>query len=250
MTLINNIKRADLRKLGLVENEAKAYLTLLELGETTVGSVIKKLQIHRQVAYDALGGLVEKNLVEKVIKNGRYHFSLTNPKNLLTEIKKREVIARNIIPKLEKTLKGQRKGQEIKVYEGRKTFKNFILENDRNTPENQTIMVVTGTVSEYLKALGEKSFKESNKIRKNNKIKTKVIFPEYLRENSERTSRNLSEIKFISDQISSPTAFQICHDSVILICYGSEIFFIQIKNKHFKETYENYFKMLWKIAKQ
>lgn len=241
---------SKLRQLGLTDNEIKVYNILLEIGENTVGPIIKKLKIHRQVAYDALSGLEKKNMVLSSLKNGRNHYRVADPGNILENIKREEDIAKSLIPEINKKLIGQKKGQEIKVFEGAKAFREFILDNDRRTAPNSTIYVVSGSRLRYLEIMKEVNFKKSNEIRARKNIKTKIVFPGNQREDAKLTIRKKSEYRFIAQDVVPPTAFQVFHDSVILISFGSEIFFIQIKNKDFRDTYINYFNLLWKIAKK
>lgn len=241
----------ELKQLGLTDNEIKVYLTLLEIGENTVGPIINKLKIHRQVAYDALEGLEKKSFVDRIIKAKRYHYSVSNPKNVLDEIKRRENIANNLIPEINKKIKGQKKGQEIKIYEGEKAFRELMLKNDEKMPPNSKTYAVTGSTEKYLDIMKtSKSFEKSKKIRQKKKITTMIIFPESQREESKKVDRKYSKFKFLTEGYAAPTAFQIWPESISLISYGSEIFIIEIKNKDFRDAYSNHFNLLWKIAKK
>ena len=61
-------------QLGLAKNEARIYETLLAEGESSVGEIAKKSQVHRRNVYDSLNRLVEKGLVFEIIqsKENRY----------------------------------------------------------------------------------------------------------------------------------------------------------------------------------
>ncbi len=241
----------ELKQLGLTDNEIKVYLTLLEIGENTVGPIINKLKIHRQVAYDALEGLEKKNFVDRIIKAKRYHYRVSNPKNVLDEIKRRENIANNLIPEINKKIKGQKRGQEIKIYEGEKAFRELILKNDEKMPPNSKTYIVTGNTEKYLNIMKiSKAFEKSKKIREKKKVATKIIYTENQREESKKVDRKYYQCKYLSHEYASPTAFQVWLESVSLFSYGSEIFIIEIKNKDFRDAYLNYFNLLWKIAKK
>ncbi|MCK5510649.1 helix-turn-helix domain-containing protein [Candidatus Parcubacteria bacterium] len=241
----------ELKQLGLTDNEIKVYITLLEIGENTVGPIINKLKIHRQVAYDALEGLEKKNFVDRIIKTKRYHYRVSDPKNVLDEIKRKENIANNLIPEINKKIKGQERGQEIKIYEGEKAFRELTLKNDGKMSPNSKTYVITGSTKKYLEIMEiSKAFEKSKKIRKKKKITTKIIFLESQRDESKKINRDYSELKFLAEGYASPVAFQIWTESISLISYGSEIFVIEIKNKDFRDAYLNYFNLLWKIAKK
>jgi len=239
----------ELKQLGLTDNEIAMYLALLEIGETTVGPLCKKLNMHRQVAYDSLEGLIKKSMVDRIIKGKRYHFRIANPNNIIDDIKRQEIIADNLIPEIEKRLKGQKRGQEIKVYEGPRALREYILEQDQRMPPEFTTVVYSSNTKKYMEIMG-RSFKKSDQIRTNKKITTRIVFPEIQREESVLAKRVYSKYRFIPQEHTPPTAFQVFTDSVILISYGVDIFFIQIKNEDFRQTYINYFNLLWNIAKE
>lgn len=240
-----------LKQLGLTNNEIKVYVTLLDIGENTVGPIIKKLRIHRQVAYDALEGLEEKNMVIHTTKNGRRYYRIADSKNILDDIKYKERIARSLMPEINKKLTGQKKGQEIKVYEGQKVYRELVLKNDESMPANSETYVISGAALKYEEVMRISHFLEkSNKIRKKKNIKTKLLFGNDLREEAKNTPRVNKECRFLDQEYNPPVSLQIWHNSVNLISFGNDVFVIEIKNEDFRQAYLNYFNLLWKIAKK
>ena len=49
--------------LGLSPNEAKAYISLLNIGMTTITNVAKDCNLHRSNVYDSIKKLIDKGLV-------------------------------------------------------------------------------------------------------------------------------------------------------------------------------------------
>lgn len=245
----------ELKQLGLTPNEIKIYNALLELGENTVGPLIKKLGMHRQVAYDALDGLESKKMILKTTKNNRLVFRVANPQNILDNIKQQEIIASSLIEEINSKLTGQQKGQEIRVYEGSKAYRELIKRKDDLMPENSQYLVVTGAAMKF-KEIMQKSgvFERSNRIRTKKNIKTKLIFGNIGAEEAKLVKRANSEYRFLPEGYSSPTSFDIWHDSITLNSYGSgngeDMFCIEIKNEDFRQSYLTYFDLLWKMAKK
>ncbi len=241
----------ELQKLGLTPNEIKIYNILLEIGENTVGPIIKKISMHRQVAYDALKGLENKKMVVSTTKNNRAYYRIADPKNILDNIHQQEFIAKGLIHEINQKLTGQKKGQEIRIYEGEKAFRELTIRNDDLQPKNSEYLVVTGVGTKF-RDIMEKSnaFEKSNKTRIKKDIKTKIIFCNVEKRDAQALNRANSEYRFLSEGYISPTAFAIWHDSINLISYGSDIFCIEIKNNDFYQAYLNYFNFLWKVAKK
>lgn len=241
----------ELKQLGLTDNEIKVYLALLEIGENTVGPIINKLKIHRQVAYDTLEGLEKKNMVVKTIKGRRNHFRIANPKNILDSIKRKEQIVNSLIPEINKKLAGQKRGQEIKVYEGEKAYRELTLKNDEKMLVNSETYVISGAPQKWAETMiVSGTLRKSNKIRQRKNIKTKILYSEDMREKAKNIDRVIQDYRFLNQKYSPPVSIQIWYDSVTLISFGSEIFTIEIKNKNFREAYLNYFNLFWKIAKK
>lgn len=241
----------ELKQLGLTPNEIKIYNTLLEIGENTVGPMIKKLGMHRQVAYDSLEGLENKKMIVSTTKNNRLYFRVADPKNILDNIHQQEFIAKGLINEINQKLSGQKKGQEIRIYEGEKAFRELTMRNDDLQPKNTEYLVATGAAKRFTDIMNVSGvFERSNRIRQKKNIKTKIIYSNLDKEETKKVDRKNSEIRFLKEGYHSPTAFALWHDSVNLISYGSEVFCIEIKNKDFYQAYLNYFHLLWKTAKK
>lgn len=241
----------ELKQLGLTPNEIKVYQALLELGENTVGPLIKKLGMHRQVAYDALKGLEEKRMVVGSTKNQRRYFRIANPKNILENIKQKESLAETLIEEINKKLSGQINHQEIRVYEGEKAYREFIKRKDDLQPPNTTYMVSSGVSMRYKDMMMKTGvYERSNRIRTKKNIKTKLLLNASHRPEAGNLKRVNSETRFLPEGYTSPASFDIWHDSISLISFEKEVFCIEIKGTDFYNSYVNYFNLLWSIAKE
>lgn len=240
----------ELKQLGLTDNEVRVYLALLEIGEHTAGPIVMKLGIHRQLVYDALGGLEKKNMVTRVIKGNRNHFRIADPENILTGIKAKEQAARRIIPGILALAAGQARGQEIKVYEGEKAYRELTIGHyERMEPENETqvffsmgqrfldIMVVGG------------GLKRLEKIEQEKKLASRFLFSEQWRGKLGIETHPFRTWRFAAIEHESPITAQIWPDGVSLISSGSDVFVIDIKNMDFRAAYLNYFEIFWRLGR-
>lgn len=89
----------DLKQFGLDENEAKLYLTLLELGPSTVTELTTKAQITRTLGYKILDDLGLLGLVTRVSGSGKkMKFAAEHPRSFVQFVKnKKNQWERNII---------------------------------------------------------------------------------------------------------------------------------------------------------
>lgn len=239
----------ELQQLGLTNNESKVYKTLIEIGENSIGPIIKRLGIHRQIAYDALEGLEGKNMVVKSVKGRKNTYRVANPKNILENIKQKERTANNLIIEINRLMAGQKKGQEIKIYEGERAYRELMLRKEQELKPNSEYYIVSGFIKQYMKVMKVSGVLEkSEKMRKLKKIKTKVVLDEALRKEMQNLAVTNYEYRYIKHEYNTPTAFAVWPDSVTLTSFGSEVFVIEIVNQDFHDSYLNYFNTLWKTA--
>ncbi len=249
--------KSELKQLGLTYNEIRVYESLLDLGKVTVGPILKKLKnMHRQVAYDTLEKLEKKNLIIKTTKNNRGYYNVADPKNILDNIKLQERVAKRVVTQVNKKLKGQKKGQEIKVYEGEKAMRQLFMEKEELRPENSTGYILTGAVDQWTKIVKTSgNLKKYGEIRRQKKATLKILYQQkeakkFIKEKHGELEGTKREIRYLNQKNCPPVAVQIHEDSIHLLYLGDEPFAIEIKNQTFRDAYLGYFKYLWKLGKK
>ena len=95
----------ELKKLGLSPNEIQVYLKILKLGSTTAGPIISSLKLHRQSVYNALDELEQKELLVKTTRNKVNHYRVNDPKILVDNLKKQELIAARLSKQIKEQMK-------------------------------------------------------------------------------------------------------------------------------------------------
>src|SRR3989344_282919 len=128
-----------LEQLGLEKSEIKVYVTLLELGLSTTGLIVKRSGVPSSRIYDVLESLIDKGLVSYAIIKNTKHFKSANPERLYELIdEKRKILSekenelRKLLPELKKKQQiaeaVEKKEQKIQMFEGIKGIKTA-LEN-------------------------------------------------------------------------------------------------------------------------
>ena len=247
----------ELKQLGLTYNEIRVYESLLVLGKVTVGPILKKLKnMHRQVAYDTLEKLEKKKMIIKTTKNNRGYYKIANPKNILDDIKIQERIAKRLVTEVNKKLKGQKKGQEIKIYEGEKAMRQLFMGKEELRTENSEGYILAGAVDRWTEIVNVSgNLKRIGEIRKRKNTKLKLLYQQkearkIIKEQHQELEGTKREMRYLNQKNCPPIAVQIHEDSINLLCFGDEPFAIEIKNQTFREAYLGYFKHLWKLGKK
>ena len=247
--------REDLKKLGLTENEIKIYLSLLKIGETPVGGIINDLKVHRQIAYNALDSLEKRNMIVKIIKNKVYHFKIADPKIIVENLQKQELIAKRLSKNIEKEFKKSKHEHEINIYDGKERIRRFFIEKYKDCPIGLTIYISVGYGKKFEEILGKKFlYGEYEKIRTKRKIHSKHLTTESFRDDLEKIHEKLNkqsrEVKYLPYNLTVPITTVLWDDSISYQSFFDDPFIIEIKNKNLRDSYLEHFNLLWKIAKK
>ena len=228
-----------LRKAGLTGNEAKVYAELLKKGSLSANDLAKKIGMDRTLAYTILNNLIEKGLVNYVIKKNKKFFESAEPENLLNPIKQKEVYIKELLPELKKIEKTKEIIQEINIYEGKEGLRTLMREIMKS--KSFCSFGATGKAYETLYEMPRLT-KELSKTGFHARI---ILNPE-LKEHEMMGHQNM-EFKFLDAKSEATTT--IFNDKVAIHLIKEKPIIIIIKNKEIAESYKNYFEVLWKIAK-
>lgn len=246
--------KEDLKKIGLTDNEIAIYLALLKLEETPVGGITKELKIHRQIAYNALNGLEKKNLIIKSFKNNVLHFKINDPKIIIENAQKQEIIAKRLSLNILTEVKKSKHGHEINIFEGKDKIRSYYLSKLNNTQPNSEIYIMTSIATLFEKILGQKFYHEKyDKIKTNKNIKSKILSSEEYKDDFIKLFKTINtkirQIKFLPYRLSNPISTEIWPESISFQSFFGEIpFIIEIKNQEFRDSFLDNFNILWKIA--
>lgn len=230
---------AKLQKAGLTGNESKVYLELLRKGSLSANEIAKKISMDRTLAYTVLNHLIEKGMVNYVIKNNKKFFEAAEPENLLNKIKEEESFVSDLISELEKLEKMTETTQEINVYEGKEGVRTLMREIIKH--KSFCSFGATGRAYDILYELPRLAKELSRKG-----FSARIIL------NSEHKQHPMIKIKTIKSRfldIKSEATTSIFGDKVSIHMIKQKPIVIIIKNKEIAESYQNHFEVLWKAAK-
>jgi sugar-specific transcriptional regulator TrmB len=248
--------RQKLLKLGLSWNAVKAYESLLKLGETTVGDIIKDVRAHRQSVYNALEELEEKGMIDKTVKNKIGHYKVSNPQAIVENAQSQLSLAESLSREIQATFLKSKHDHEINVYEGREKIRRFFMGRNKNMPTGSSLYVISNYADRYTQVLGMKYLKEElDPMQKRKKMKIRIIakksskkeFGEFLNQLKEKLDR---QVKFISDDLMPPVAVEIWNSGISFSYFEeNDWFVVEFKNDRFQKVYTKYFQNLWETSK-
>jgi len=244
-----------LEEIGLTDSEIKVYLALLKLGQTTAGPIVDEAKVTRSKIYDILERLKNKGLVGYITKESTKYFSAADPHNILHYLEKKEEeiqeekeSVKKILPQL---LLQYTTGEEKKIAEifvGMKGMENAfnVLVNEFDSKE--TYYAFGAGKGEDVEKI-QLFFDRLHKKRIEEKVRSYIIFNETSRGlfKSQKRSR-LVEAKYLIQ--STPTAINIYKDYTIIAILTKEPITLLIKNREASDSFKDYFKVMWKLAKK
>ncbi len=240
----------ELQVLGLTQNEAKVYEALVQSGSTKAGQLIARLDVHRNIIYEALESLIRKGFVTKISKRGVWWFQITEPDSILTMLKRREQVAEEVIKEV-KHYK-QQVEQQITVYEGLESFRAYWLSTLERFPEG-TVDYCLGVPdqNEWMHIMGESAFKKYTDMRRSKKMYWKTVLFSLTQDERKLYAMTPELIEYrLWPQPCNPIGnFNVIGDTVILqVMKPPTLRIIEIRDKDMVTVFKNYFDAVWAVA--
>lgn len=235
----------ELQMVGMHKNEAMVYEALVKFGPCKAGLLINKLSIHRNLVYQSLESLVLKGNVTKYIKKGIWHFQITDPHSLLSHVKQQEVILSELVKTI--STYQHKATQQITVYEGVESYRNYWIESLERIPKN-TVDYVVGSIpiDRWIEMMGP-MYHKYEELRKSKNITWKTIQFKI----TESEVKMMKEFPDLTEYRLWPRGgecignFNVIHDTVILHSFMDPPRVIEIRDASFVLIFKNYFDMMW-----
>jgi len=240
----------NLEKLGLNKNEAKVYLALLYKGQATAAELVKSIGVHRNIVYDNLEKLMDKGLVSSVNDTKRI-FIAQKPSAIIefleskkSTIDKEIVLAKDIIPNINKILASNNTKQETYIFRGIGGVKK-VLGEIVQVKESWCI----GITNESVRILGEAYWKNYNLKKKESKTEEWLLWNSDYKDSS-IGKNSKSHHKILPKELDQVTETIMWNDKVAIFVYSSQPIVIVMENKDIFKMYKAHFDFLWKLSKE
>ena len=76
------MKEIDLSEFGLDKNQSKTYLTMIEIGPSSILEIARKPGINRSMLYEIMDSLITVGLVQKSVRGKKLRFVAREPETL------------------------------------------------------------------------------------------------------------------------------------------------------------------------
>ncbi len=243
-----------LEKIGLSKGEISVYLALLKLGQTTAGPIVDEAKVTRSKIYDILERLKNKGLVSYITKESTKYFSASDPSTIMhyLENKEKEIQAEKIsITKMLPELMLQQKlavNKKIaEIFIGMKGMENAFDVLVHEFDSNEVYYAFGAGKGENIPQI-QLFFSQLHQKRQAKKVHAQIIF----NESSKGLFKLQEKSKFVETKYlleSTPAAINIYKDYTVIAILNEEPIAFLIKNKETADSFREYFKVMWKLAK-
>jgi len=245
-----------LKKAGLTDGEARVYLAVTELGESSVGKIVEKSKVTKSIIYQILEKLTDKGLISFFYKEKTKHFQAEPPTNLLefleqqkNTIDETEKEVKEIIPKL-LMQRATAKHSIVTVYEGFKGLMTAYKKRFDVLKEGEEYINwgLPATQPKHHHIYWERDHKERVK----RKIKAKLLYNHNV---PDETLKGRNSFKYIDARrmpldVEAPSWIMVYKDIVVMaIPQGIHPITIEIHNPEIANSFTKYFEWFWKKSK-
>jgi len=236
--------QAELKELGLTENESKVYLALLEKGILNPTALSKHTGMHRSYIYDTLERLLERGIVNTVLVKEKKHYQAVDPKALreLFELKLRHLDS--IMPQLQGLYKETKQETRVELHRGKRVYRTLIKDIIANIQQDQIVYLI-GADEALLESVEPIYLKQYLNIIKEKNIQEKII----IEDGAKILKEPHLEYKELDPKYFDKTTTVIFCNKVYIFIWGNPYNLVVIENEKVANTYRKQFGLLWEIAK-
>lgn len=244
------INVAQLKDLGLSENEAKVYLAMLELGPASVIEISKKAEINRPTAYVQIESLKKMGLVSTQVKGKKQLFIAESPDQLefvldreLGELKRKKEELTKALPDLTSLYRSSGSQPQVRFFEG----KEGLLRMQENVLKSGAKEILAITSADQTFDIFPTHLKDYSVRRIKKGIRSRVIYTSsrgpLFKENDPDALR---ETKYISsEKMPLNGDLAIYGDSVAISAFTGKVSGVIIDHPEIANTFRNFFELIW-----
>jgi len=238
---MNNKIIEVLKELGFEEREIKIYLALIKNSNQTALQISKQTNIDRTTTYDLLEKLIQKGIISSNIINNSNHFKAISPKQLLIYFKEKYSSLENILPQLNAIKQESNEPINCELFTGLSGLKT-ILKDLINSKKDYKVI---GIKKEYEDIL---SYFNDQGIIKISEFKIKEIAIVNPNEKFKKAKHGV--YRYLEKKLNQPITTILYDNKVVFFFWKEPYYAIRIEDKDFVKMQEEYFDLLWKIAKK
>ena len=244
----------QLEAAGLTAGEAKVYLALVELGQSTIGPIVKASGVSSSKAYEILSRLSAKGLASSFSSKGAKMFEAGSPKRLIEYMQEKQARLEeqrkgleSIMPYLES--KSVKASETASVYQGYKAVKGYFIDLKESLPAGSERLVLGAKSGYPEEPAAVRFFDWEHKQRVAKGFSMRIIMDPSLRKTigARHTKLRLTKVRYLKQQIAASIAVQ--GDFVDTLVWKKQPMLFVVRSAEVAAAYREFFENLWAAAK-
>lgn len=245
----------ELTQLGLTDGEARVYLSLLKIGSSKVGPIVRDSHVSYSKIYDVLERLSMKGLVSHVIIDDVKHFNAIEPYRLQDYIQRKEEqlniqkeIVDQIVPSLIKIANNNRRRNSAEIFVGDRGLRSAYEILLRDTSANEVLRYFY-PYNEY-HDIASPFYSRLYQFQKSKKLDERGISIIDFKKSyhyKQISSKYNVKLRFVDFPL--PGTMDIFKDRMLIISWSTKTG-ILISSKEIADHFKEYFDSIWNIAER
>lgn len=228
--------------IGLTNAESKIYLSLLKLGKSKAGKIIKSTGLQSSVVHNGLNMLLEKGFIGYIVIGSVREYHALDPKIIEDYLESKKLEFHKTIPYF-KSLQTIKDFSSAEIYEGYAGILSAMLIMVSEAKRGEVFKYFAAS-EELLTDASLQFFARADLIRKEKGVKIKGIAPAA---NKKLKEYHHSEIKFTNQYI--PPAMNIFNDKVLIISLENKPSAILITSRDISNQFHLLWNSIWKMSR-
>lgn len=231
-----------LTELGLSEQEAEAYLALLQLGGSVASDVAKQMGVKRTTVYPLLHSMANKGFITVYFKKNKRFYYAQKPHKLSKIFEKKLSAFNDIIPLLEALDKKQIQSLGLRFVETTTELKQFY--DDVLTEYKNKEYYAIGNTNAW-ENVSKDFVAEYRKERARLKIRTKLLLTSDSAVINPLDKSLLREFKYLPPKYQFKSTMDIFDDKVIIISPELTSLAVVISVPAMIDIFRGIFNIIW-----
>ncbi len=231
-----------LRELGLSDQEAAVYISLLRSGGTIASTVAKDIGIKRTTVYAILKAMAQKGFVTQYYRKNKQLFYAERPERVAHYFEKKVSSFIDIIPALESIEKKDIQIAGLRFIQTMNELKQF-YDGILGEYKNKQYCAIGSTVA--WQGLEPEFFTSFRKERAAAHIKTKILITEESRKINPDDPTLLREVCYLPEKYQFKSTIDIFKDKVLIVSPELSTLAVVIAIPAMVDVFQGMFDMIW-----
>ena len=242
-----------LEKIGLTNGEIKVYLALLKLKEGTITPLVRESKVSKSKVYDILNKLIDKGLIGYLIKEKKKFFVASDPIKLIDYLEKKEnefhkekLEIEEILPELRKKQSEIMNERKAIIYEGMIGYETIREELLTELQKGEELLVIGAPALANIKY--DERLLQFHIKRERKGIGMRIIYNLNAKKFAKKRKKlKLTHVRFMPNNMITPSWIEIFKDSILIgVISEDHLICFWIKERKIRDSFMNYFNLLWK----